>query len=293
MNLASRFNRNDLARYLEGEMDDDAEVAALEQVLNTDPEMYAAFLVLADELAEATEKPVDAGPTPVDRHVEALDGFRLSQQPSVTVRDARVKEKVRPRNPYFLGIVAIATMTMATALLLMLSGTTMPTTPPSAVAVNMQPADGVQRASENAVDPETEYVVGPKTPSNSYWAVFLCDDRGLKLIREGKPGEKLDPRWKPFRTPRRNSSQFAYTISIATHWKCSNLLKCLQAGLTAEDLKRLQQLEFARSDEDCKETTAFFSKIANTCTCTKGLSTVLAERWIISDPVPQLPSTKE
>lgn len=92
MNLASRFSRNDLARYLEGEMDDAAEAAALEQLLDTDPAMYAAFLVLADELAEATEKPPEESSTTVDGPnsklladvVRLIEEVRVGRHPQVT-----------------------------------------------------------------------------------------------------------------------------------------------------------------------------------------------------------------
>lgn len=65
MTHSQRISRNDLARYLEGEVDDAAEVAAIELAIDNDPETYADFLVLADELASATERPAAPTDSPV------------------------------------------------------------------------------------------------------------------------------------------------------------------------------------------------------------------------------------
>ena len=57
MNTNSKFTEFDVARYLEGDMDDPREVAAMEAEIENNPEVWAALVIRAHDLSLASLKP--------------------------------------------------------------------------------------------------------------------------------------------------------------------------------------------------------------------------------------------
>ncbi len=229
---------------------------------------------LASRVSEALNGKQNAASKPLQT-VE-LDAVPVVEENRPSIQSTR--PNLRWRN---LSILVAATLLLAVGVrFLFVTADPLPTTRPSAAYATIARQDQLSMASGEGMEPETNHLA-TAAESRSYWSIFICDSRGILKVNEGRAGEK--GKAGLFLSPPHEVSEYVYIVTIATHEECPDLLQCLKAALTKEQLDRLQTTEFVMADESGDKAAELFTELADKCKCTRGLSTVSVQRRTISE----------